>query len=146
MATTSGPFLDPENTTHVKDMPPVVVTTTGIPETEHLPESRHVEVPPQVEKPSHTNRWVALALAGVLTVSLGAIAYVVSQPVPDTNLHMGLSATAWSDYRAGERAAIALAGPSAADWQTYRTGERASTVTSGPGSVDWQTYRAGERG
>jgi len=144
MATTSGPFLDPESTTHVTDMPPVVVTTTGIPEREHLPEP-HVEVPPTPEKVSHTNRWVALALAGVLAASVGAIAYVVSQPVPVTNLHMGLSDTAWSQYRAGERASILVPVVRSADWSQYRTGERASILTAGPGSADWLSYRSGER-
>lgn len=145
MTTSSGPFLDPEHATHVEHMPPMVVTTTGIPDTEHVTEKEHAEVPPSADRPSHANRWVALALAGVLAASVGAIVYVANQPVPVTNPRMGLSDTAWAEYRAGERA-VATVGVGTADWQTYRTGERASIITSGPGSADWQSYRSGERG
>lgn len=120
MATTSGgPVLDPKNsTTHVDDMPPLVVTTTGIPSKEH------VEVPPTVEKPVHRTRWIALALAGVLAFAFGVIAYVFLNPAPVPTAHMGLSDSAWSEYRAGERASVLVPVVRTADWTDYRAGER----------------------
>ena len=144
MATTSGPFLDPEHATHAHDMPPLVVTTTGIPEREHV-EAEHVAVPPTVEPTSHRTRWIALALVGVLAAAFAVIAYVFANPTPVPTAHMGLSDTAWSAYRAGERATGLLPVVRTADWQTYRAGERASSVTAGPGSVEWLSYRSGER-
>lgn len=139
MSTSStGPVIDPKST-HVTEMPPMVVTTEGIPAKEHL------EAPPAAERTSHRTMWIALALAGVIAFAFGVIVYTFLNPAPVPTAHMGLSDSAWSEYRAGERASIALAGPGTADWQSYRPGERASIVTSGPGSVDWQTYRGGER-
>ncbi len=106
MTTTSGPTLGPQTQTHVKDMPPLVTTTTGIPDAEHAAAA------PQTEKKSRLNLWVALALAGVLAVMIGAIAYVFMQPVEPTitttTQTTSRSAEA-ADYLAGKRAAAAAA-------------------------------------
>lgn len=120
MSTDFGPVLDRQNATHVKDMPPLVVTTTGIPTEEH------VEVPPTPEKRSHRTRWISLALVAVIALVAGVIAYVFTNPAPVPTGHMGLSDSAWSEYRAGERMVglMPVATTAAADWQTYRAGER----------------------
>lgn len=138
MSTDVGPVLDPQNATHVKDMPPLVVTTTGIPAGEHA------AVPPTPEKPSRRTLWISLALVAVIAVAIGVIAYVFSNPAPVPTGHMGLSDSAWSEYRAGERAGILLTGPNAAGWQDYRAGERATVAMPGRTS-DWVEYRAGEQ-
>ena len=140
MSTDFGPVLDPQNATHVKDMPPLVVTTAGIPTEEH------VEVPPTPtpEKRSHRTLWISLALIAVIALAAGVIAYVFLNPAPVPTGHMGLSDSAWSEYRAGERAGILLTGPNAAGWQDYRAGERYTVAFPGR-TADWVEYRAGER-
>lgn len=133
MVTTSGPILDPEISTKVTEMPPVVVTTTGIPEAEHVtPQEKH-EAPSGAAGRRHIDRWVALALAGVLAACAAAIAYILVQPVP-ASTHMGLSDSAWTEYRAGERA-VATTGVGTPDWQSYRSGEIATTVWAAPNWV-----------
>jgi hypothetical protein len=117
MATSStGPLIDPKST-HATEMPPMVVTTAGIPTQEH------VEAPPETK--SHRTLWIALALAGVIAFAFGVIVYAINlAPAPVPNAHMGLSDSAWSQYRADERTGIAMPGPASVDWQTYRSGER----------------------
>ena len=140
MSTDFGPVLDPQNATHVKDMPPLVVTTTGIPTEEH------VEVPPTPEKRSHRTLWISLALIAVIALAAGVIAYVFYNPAPVPTGHMGLSDSAWTQYRAGERMVglMPVATTAAADWQDYRAGERYAVTFPGRTS-DWLDYRAGER-
>jgi hypothetical protein len=140
MTTNTGPVLDPQNATHVKDMPPLVVTTTGIPTGEH------VEVPPTPEKRSRRTLWISVALVAVIALAAGVIAYVFYNPAPVPTAHMGLSDSAWLEYRAGERMVglMPVATTAAADWQDYRAGER-YTVTFPGRTADWLDYRAGER-
>jgi hypothetical protein len=69
--------------------------------------------------------------------------------------HMGLTAQAWQEYRAGERAALAETLPAhmgltTKAWQEYRTGERAAFLDPTAGHMGlttqaWQEYRTGER-
>ena len=53
-----------QHSTHVDDMPPLAVTTVGIPLAEHLGPRR--ELPPTVVDDEHRSRRYALAISGVL--------------------------------------------------------------------------------
>lgn len=131
--------------TPVEVMPPLAVTTQGIPTAEH------VEEPPPVRERRARN--LAWAMAGVvgalLMVVLGVVIYALSNPAP-TVAHMGLTPQAWQEFRAGERASTTpfLNGITLPAWQLYRGGEVESAMLSGPYAAPaegWTAYRAGER-
>ena len=105
---TQSEFRTPQ--THVADLPPLAVTTEGIPASEHLeaPSPAPVETESRAQARS---RRIILALEGVLLlVIVAAFAVGVSQLLssPPASLHMGLSNQAWTEYRAGERAPAPL--------------------------------------
>lgn len=131
--------------TPVEVMPPLDVTTQGIPTAEH------VETPPPVrERRARTLAWALAGVVGaLLMVALGVVLYAVSNPAPDV-AHMGLTTEAWQEYRAGERASTTpfLNGITLPAWQQYRGGEAASATVSAPYAAPaegWAAYRAGER-
>jgi len=77
--------------TRVADMPPLTVTTQGIPTTEH------VEGPPPVVGREQRTRWYALAVAGVLAlIALFALAWnalFLSPTTPAPTSYSGAVAT-----------------------------------------------------
>ena len=91
-------------TTRVEDMPPLHVTTVGIPEQEHIERERR-----QTRSRQHHRDVVTWTIVGLVLVLFGLFAATVYTPKTDT--HMGLSPYAWSQYRAGERAPAPLTLP-----------------------------------
>jgi hypothetical protein len=93
--TTTTPTGSTQLSTRVEDMPPLHVTTSGIPADEH------VGAAPSrgARRRSSIVVWVVAGFIAVFAIA-SALLY---QPPGD--LHMGLSPYAWSQYRAGERVA-----------------------------------------
>lgn len=148
MVTTRTP-LDESTTTPttvpVEHMPPLVEVPEGHP----IPEAERITPTVAAETPrDRTTLWMGLGILGLMVLMLAAAVVVWLMPV--STLHMGLSDTAWNEYRTGERAVAAASslhmGLSDTAWTQYRTGERtpaaAVTVNALPG---WTDYRAGER-
>lgn len=133
----------------VAAMPPLEVTREGIPEHEHLP------VEPTSTRREHRARDVVAALVGVLAVLLVVAGTLIAVRFTTEMGHMGLTAEAWQDYRAGERAPLAATLPAPMGlttqaWQEYRAGERAAFLDPTAGHMGlttaaWQDYRTGER-
>jgi hypothetical protein len=162
MATSTDRPSQAPMTTKVTELPPMTVTTEGIPATEHV-------TPPVAERERRT-RWIALAMAGVLAIVavvalvLGAVLTTpgsyeqrtVATPPRAGEFFLPTVAPVhtadWATYRAGERAVPAwdqYMGLTQAEWGAYRTGERAVTPAAdlhmGLTSAAWLDYRTGER-
>ena len=107
----------PSSLVPTTDLPPLTTITEGIPPSEHLEYVEPVEALPAVEPArtlATTSPWVFRVLFGfVVLLVLGAFTVGMSTVLtpPPTDLHMGLSNQAWSEYRAGERAVPPLVNP-----------------------------------
>jgi hypothetical protein len=89
----------------VTDMPPLHVTTDGIPAHEHLTaRPRHVRDGRAGQRRSNRITWTIAGL--VVILFLGATA--VLQVMAPASVHLGLSSWAWSQYRSGERVATSM--------------------------------------
>ncbi|MCU0283547.1 MAG: hypothetical protein MUD13_06565 [Candidatus Nanopelagicales bacterium] len=116
----------------VAAMPPLEVTREGIPEHEHVP------VEPTSTRREHRARDIAAALVGVLAVLLVVAGTLIAVRFTTEMGHMGLTAEAWQEYRAGERAAFleptaGHMGLTPQAWQEYRMGERGDFVAMAGG-------------
>lgn len=81
------------------DLPPLHVTTVGIPPDEHLtPHESHVRER-ELWRGSDRIAWIAL---WALVVMLGFFLIAIAVP-PLTTTPTGQGPVAWTDYRAGER-------------------------------------------
>ena len=105
-------------TTPVEAMPPLSVTTQGVPAAELLP-------PPADERTraQQARQAFAWALSGVL-VLVAVLAGVILWLPRTSAVHMGLSDAAWSEFRAGERVVLLVPAVHGPDWAAYRAGER----------------------
>jgi hypothetical protein len=117
MTTTDEARTQPVRTTPVEELPPLAVTTQGIPAAELLP------APPEESRADRARHAFARALSGVL-VLLAVLAGVLLVPPRPSGVHLGLSDAAWSEYRAGERVVLLVPDGHGPDWADYRAGER----------------------
>jgi hypothetical protein len=119
---TQSEFRTETPQTQVADLPPMTVVTEGIPASEHV-EAAPTAAPTgrSADRESRIRR-IVLALEGLLVlVILGAFAVGITELTapPSPGLHMGLSPTAWSEFRAGERAPATAPATSVAAWTPW---------------------------
>ena len=121
MTTTDAPRTQAPRATPVEAMPPLSVTTQGVPAAELLP-----PVPADEEsRAQQARRAFAWALSGVLVLVAVLAGVLLSMP-RTSGVHLGLSDAAWSEYRAGERVVLLVPAAHGPDWTDYRAGERGS--------------------
>jgi hypothetical protein len=146
------PVTEQQATTPLEAMPPLNVTTEGIPPQEHV-EASPPEPALTTEHPNRAWQFV-LAAAGVLgLVLLGGLVILALRPaqVAVNATHMGLDQQAWSAYRAGERVSTTPVhmGLTTPQWQAYRAGERVTpglaTDHMGLAGDTWAAFRVGEQ-
>jgi hypothetical protein len=119
MTTTDAPRTQAPRTTPVEAMPPLSVTTQGVPPAELLPPTPTDEE----TRAQQARRAFAWALSGVL-VLVAVVAGVLLWLPRTSGVHMGLSDAAWSELRAGERVVLVVPAVHGSDWTAYRAGER----------------------
>lgn len=121
MTTKDLPRTQAPRTTPVETMPPLSVTTQGVPAAELLaPGPAPTDEDTRAQRARQAFAW---ALSGVL-VLVAVVAGVLLGLPRSSGDHMGLSDTAWSEFRAGERAVLLVPDVHGPDWTAYRAGER----------------------
>jgi hypothetical protein len=140
--------------TPLEAMPPVQVTTVGIPEAEQArtPVTETEPTPVGRQRRSRTFTWAIAGVLGLILVAVGIFALAVRQTtVGPGEPYLGVGTAAWQEYRAGERGdAVASThmGLSTDAWQEYRAGERIALGDAGHLGLSgpaWREYRSGER-
>ena len=137
MATSTDRPSQAPMTTQVTELPPMTVTTEGIPATEHV-------TPPVADRERRT-RWIALAMSGVLAI-IAVVALVLGAVLTTPGFFE--QHTVFTAPRAGQMPVLTAPGVHTADWAAYRAGERAVPPWSehmGLTDAQWVSYRTGER-
>jgi uncharacterized protein YaiE (UPF0345 family) len=139
--------------TSLEAMPPVQVTTVGIPEAEHVG-TPVIETEPTWagrERRSRIFTWALAGVLGLLLIGIGIVALAVRQTTTGAGEYLGEGTAAWQEYRAGERGdpvASGRMGLSTQAWQDYRAGERTALTAAGQLGLSgpaWREYRTAER-
>jgi hypothetical protein len=106
MSTIHHPPAAGSAVTGLDELPPLTVVTDGIPASEHVRTlDRPLVVTGRAAQPAAGGLLYRLGILALLVLVLGSFGYGVRsllEPAP-TAARMGLSATEWSSYRAGER-------------------------------------------
>jgi hypothetical protein len=123
MTTREESLTQDARTTPVTALPPLDVTTEGVPAAELLRPA--AELAAEDARRQHRRDVFVWALSGVL-VLVAVVAGLLLWLPSTSSVHMGLSDAAWSEYRAGERAVLLVPAVHGSDWTDYRSGERSA--------------------